>query len=104
VFELLDALQGASPEGSRVASDVCLAGSLYLRNPTIECRDEFQQFPHSAASCHRHRFGLCRSATVRVTFHISPHFVHRQYVSASGVFSFVTIAADRHLGQASGAW
>jgi len=25
---------------------------------------------------------------------MSPHFVHRQYVSASGFFSFVTIADD----------
>jgi hypothetical protein len=41
--------------------------------------------------------------TVRDAFQISPQFVHRQYVSASGVFSFVTIADDRHLGQLAGA-
>jgi hypothetical protein len=74
----LDALQRSTLERCRVTRDRRLASSLDLRHPTIERRDELQQFAYSAASCHRHRYAPCRSVTVRDAFQISPHFVHRQ--------------------------
>jgi hypothetical protein len=38
----------------------------------------------------------------RETFHTSPHFSHRQYVSAPGLFAVVVIADEPHAGHVEG--
>jgi len=38
----------------------------------------------------------------RATFQMSPHLVHRQYVSVSGLVVVVTVSVDRQLGHTGG--
>lgn len=101
-LEFLDAAQGARLERRRLARDRCFPGALHLRHPAIERLDQLEQLTNSSGGCHRHRWPPCRCGWDRETFHTSPHFVHRQYVSAFGAAAVVTAAVDRQVGQTAG--
>jgi hypothetical protein len=72
-------------------SDRRFAGSLHLRQASVERRDQLSQFTHNVEGHYRHQSPRLRSVYDRDTFHTSPQRVHRQQLLASGRFAFVTI-------------
>jgi hypothetical protein len=77
-FEFFEALHGACAERGRVASNRDFTGTLDLRHPPIECGNQLAQLTEHCGRCYGHRDVPRRPATVRDTFHTSPHLVHRQ--------------------------
>jgi hypothetical protein len=100
-FELRNSFQRPRPERCGIGRDCCFPGSGALRNAPVECGNQFFQVADGCGA-HRHRRPPGWCVRDRDTFQTSPHFVHRQYVSASGIFAVVTIDEDWHAGQTTG--
>jgi hypothetical protein len=100
--ELRNPFQGARLERRRIVRDRRLSDASRLGDPSVECRNQFLQFADGWRAYHRHRRPPGCWFRDRDTFHTSPHFVHRQYVSASGFFAVVTIDDEPQAGQSTG--
>ena len=77
-IEFGQALHGSRAKAGSILRDRCFTGQFQIREPPVERRNQFLEFPRQLARTYLHgRFPL-RLESRRETFQISPQLPHRQ--------------------------